>query len=117
MSGDSQGNLFVVTIIGAALALLVAWCAMGLGPTGAYLVSISVVTFLLYGYDKYQAVNGNWRVPEMVLHAVTLVGGTPGAFAGQIVFRHKTRKGSFRSVFFMIVLLQAAVLTYWVIAH
>jgi len=49
---------------------------------------------------------GGGRVPEAVLHGLALVGGTPGALAGQAMFRHKTRKPSFRRVFASIVLLQ-----------
>ena len=37
---------------------------------------------------------------------LAVAGGTPGAFLGQLVFRHKTRKKSFRFVFGGIVLMQ-----------
>ena len=72
----------------------------------AYLLSISVIAFLFYGYDKRQATKSRWRVPEAVLHLLALAGGTPGAFAGQIFFRHKTRKLRFKVVFVLIVCVQ-----------
>lgn len=83
-----------------------------------HLLSISVLTFVAYGYDKQAARSGRWRVPERTLHALTLIGGTFGAFAGQQAFRHKTRKTSFRIVFWFTGWLQL-VLTYvfWVISQ
>lgn len=80
----------------------------------AYLLSVSVTTFLFYGYDKRQSLKNGWRVPEVVLHILALSGGTPGAFVGQILFRHKTRKLRFKAVFVAIVLLQVLLaLLYW----
>jgi uncharacterized membrane protein YsdA (DUF1294 family) len=65
------------------------------------------MALLLYGYDKRQAVAGGRRIPELVLHAAALFGGSPGALLGQGLFRHKTYKRRFRVVFTAIVLLQA----------
>ena len=83
----------------------------------ALLIGMSVIAFVFYGYDKRRAVGNRSRVPEVILHMLALLGGTPGAFLGQIVFRHKTKKLSFRIVFFAIVLLQAGLgfcyLRYW----
>ena len=102
-------------------AILAVGGAVGLRVTGvplvwAAVVAVNVVTFLLYGFDKAQARHDRSRVPEAVLHGFALVGGTPGAFAGQLVFRHKTQKWSFRAVFWLIVVLQiAAAGGYWYI--
>ena len=83
-------------------------------PIYAYLVSINVVTFLLYGHDKRQSLNNKARVPELTLHILALLGGTPGAFLGQFFFRHKTKKLRFRIVFLTIVLIQAGLgFFYW----
>jgi uncharacterized membrane protein YsdA (DUF1294 family) len=78
----------------------------GLPILYAYLIGISVIALLFYGYDKYQARHHGFRVPEIILHAITLAGGTPGALLGQQVFRHKTSKRSFRVWFYLIVLVQ-----------
>jgi len=84
----------------------------------AYLLGVSVTTFLFYGYDKRQALKKGWRVPEAVLHILALSGGTPGAFLGQILSRHKTRKPRFKVVFVVIALLQGALVylcyRYWI---
>ena len=104
-----------ISLIVAASALL--WW-MDVHLLYAYLLSVSVTTFLFYGYDKRQSLKNGWRVPEAVLHMLALSGGSPGALAGQILFRHKTRKLRFKAVFVAIVLLQvlAAVLCrhYWI---
>ncbi len=66
---------------------------------------VSALAFCLYGFDKRRARLGDSRVPEARLHLVELLGGWPGAWVGQRVFRHKTQKTSFRIVFWLIVLL------------
>jgi uncharacterized membrane protein YsdA (DUF1294 family) len=92
---------------------LVLW-KLGLALVYAWLISINVVTLLLYGYDKRQAVVGRTRVPEVALHLAALLGGSPGALLGQRLFLHKTRKLRFQIIFVAIVLVQAAgVYLYW----
>jgi uncharacterized membrane protein YsdA (DUF1294 family) len=44
------------------------------------------------------------------LHVLAAAGGTPRAFVGQIIFRHKTRKPSFQRMFVLISLIQLALL-------
>jgi uncharacterized membrane protein YsdA (DUF1294 family) len=96
----------------AGLALLL-W-RLGLAPLYAGLVSVNVVTLVLFGYDKHQAIIRGTRIPEAALHIAALLGGSPGALLAQILFRHKTRKHSFRFVFSAIVLLQVVVIYgYW----
>ena len=64
---------------------------------------VSLLTFALYGYDKKQAIKQGWRIPEMILHYCEFFGGWPGALWGQKVFRHKTKKLSFRIWLYVIV--------------
>ncbi len=91
---------------------------LGLAPMYAYLMSINALALVLYGYDKRQAVVGRTRIPELVLHAAALGGGSPGALLGQGVFRHKTRKFRFQAVFVAIILLQITALCgYWYLVH
>ncbi len=102
----------------AAVGLSLALWRLGLAPVFAYLISVNVLALALYGYDKRQAIVGRTRVPELVLHAAALCGGSPGAFLGQGLFRHKTRKFRFQAVFVGIVLLQIAALCgYWYLVH
>jgi uncharacterized membrane protein YsdA (DUF1294 family) len=87
---------------------------LGLSFAWAFLIAVNTVTLFLYGYDKLLARFRWLRIPEAVLHAVTLAGGTPAAFIGQNLFQHKTEKGRFRRAFWLIVLLQLAVFALWI---
>jgi uncharacterized membrane protein YsdA (DUF1294 family) len=69
---------------------------------------MSLITFAVYGFDKSRAARGGWRVCESHLHALSLLGGWPGALIGQQVFRHKRRKLGFMVVTLLIVALHAA---------
>ena len=64
---------------------------------------MSLATFLVYGFDKRQAVNGGRRVSERTLHLMAFLGGWPGAWVGQQQFRHKTQKVAFRIVFWVVL--------------
>jgi uncharacterized membrane protein YsdA (DUF1294 family) len=80
----------------------------------AWTCVISGITFLYYGYDKMQARNMEWRVKEVTLHTLALVGGWPGALVGMHYFQHKTRKTSFQIVFWVTVLAwQGISWTFW----
>ncbi len=73
-----------------------------------HLICINAITFLAYGADKRAAVNGTWRVPEAHLHSLEFLGGWVGAYIAQKVFRHKTKKKSFRIMFWLMLVLQLA---------
>ncbi len=73
-----------------------------------HLICINVTTFLAYGVDKRAAVNGSWRIPEAHLHTLEFLGGWLGAYIAQKVFRHKTKKKSFRIMFWLMLVLQLA---------
>lgn len=66
-------------------------------------VLLSVVTFVLYAVDKSAAIHQRWRIRERTLHILSVVGGWPGAIIGQKLFRHKTQKRSFRTIFWLTV--------------
>ena len=70
------------------------------------LISINLVTIIAYGVDKRAAINGSWRVPEAQLHSLELLGGWCGAFLAQKLFHHKTKKKSFRAVFWLMLFFQ-----------
>lgn len=100
--------LAIVAVVGGGLLLLFGWFWLL-----DYLIAINVAAFALYGYDKRAAQGDRLRVPERVLHGVELLGGTPGAFLAQRVFHHKTRKVSYRIVFWLIFAVQAAAVIAW----
>ena len=63
----------------------------------------SVLSYLMYGWDKSAAQNSRRRTPESHLHLMDLLGGWPGALVAQQQFRHKTKKPSFQWVFWLTV--------------
>jgi uncharacterized membrane protein YsdA (DUF1294 family) len=75
----------------------------------------SVVAYVAYARDKAAAQAGSRRTPEATLHLVGIVGGWPGALLAQRRFRHKTRKTSFRVIFWVTVVVNVAVLA-WVLS-
>ena len=82
----------------------------------AWLLGVNGVAFLAYGLDKHQARSARRRIPERALHVLAVAGGSFGAYCGMRWFRHKTLKGRFRLVFWIIIVAQlmaAAVLAYW----
>jgi uncharacterized membrane protein YsdA (DUF1294 family)/cold shock CspA family protein len=68
----------------------------------------SVACFSGYGLDKAAASQKQWRVSETILLLIGLVGGWPGAIIAQEVFRHKTQKKTFRTLFWMTVAINMA---------
>lgn len=111
-------HFFVAGALALGGAALLWWGLSGRADwrhlLGCWLVAANVVTFGYYGYDKSQAQNGGPRVPELVLHGLTALGGSAGAYAGMQLFRHKTVKGMFRLLFWLIVALQVALIA-WVV--
>ena len=64
-----------------------------------YLIVINIVTFLVYGIDKWKAKQGSWRISEATLLILAVIGGSIGALLGMKVCRHKTmHKGGVRDV-------------------
>lgn len=61
-----------------------------------YLLAIQVVTFAVWGLDKWKARREARRTPERTLLALVLAGGAVGAWAGLKLFRHKSSKRSFQ---------------------
>lgn len=57
--------------------------------------TISTVAFVVFGADKKMARQGTWRIPERTLFTLALLGGSPGAIIGMLVFHHKTKHMKF----------------------
>ena len=72
----------------------------------AYIGAVSLVTFAAFGIDKLAAARGLRRIPEDALLILVCIGGTPGAFSAQAIFRHKTRKPYFNRALIVISLVQ-----------
>jgi uncharacterized membrane protein YsdA (DUF1294 family) len=101
----------VVAIAGSLAALFgLALAVKGFPMLPSALIGLNLAAFLSYGCDKHQARVGGWRLPEMSLHVLSALGGTPGAFIGQRLFHHKTRDQKFQIIFWSIVAAQVLIL-------
>lgn len=105
------GVLVLFAMLWAVLA--VAW-GIPAWVWAAY-AGLSLWCFATYAYDKRQAQSGGWRTPESTLHSLALLGGWPGAVLAQKWLRHKSSKVSFRTVFWVTVVLNMAALA-WLIS-
>jgi len=84
-----------------------------------YLVAVNFAAFAAFGIDKMLAEARAWRISEANLLGLAFVGGSPGAYAGRHLFRHKTRKQPFSGELHMIAALQLVALAgliAWVLA-
>ena len=57
----------------------------------AYLVLLSLITFIAYGADKKKAESGKWRTKEKTLLLLSFFGGAFGGYPAMLIFRHKTK--------------------------
>ena len=71
-----------------------------------YLIAINVVTFFLYGIDKWKAKRSKWRIPEATLLGLAVIGGSIGAWLGMKVWHHKTQHKKFKYGLPLILLAQ-----------
>ena len=88
---------------------------MDISIGGLYFIVINLLTFLLYGLDKYKAIRQEWRIPERALLLMSFVGGAFGALSAMRIFRHKTRKGRFRLMIPLFCLLWGYVIVHKVL--
>ena len=76
-----------------------------------YLLGINLLTFFIYGIDKWKAKRDKWRVPEATLLMLAALGGSVGALLGMSVFHHKTKHKKFL-IGVPLILLAQLVLAY-----
>ena len=77
-----------------------------------YLLVINIATFFTYGIDKWKAKKSKWRIRETSLLALSVLGGSIGAWLGMKVWHHKTMHKKFKYGVPAILILQLALLAY-----
>lgn len=93
-------NDFLFAVIGSPWGILAIW-----------LVLINVITFFVFGVDKWKAKRKEKketvrRIPEKTLLLLAAAGGSVGALLGMRVFHHKTLHKAFRLGVPVILALQ-----------
>ena len=96
-------NDFVWALIGSPRAWVILW-----------LLLINLVTFFVFGIDKWKAKRKAQkesvrRIPEKTLFLLSILGGSIGALLGMKVWHHKTLHKSFRFGIPAILFLQIAI--------
>jgi uncharacterized membrane protein YsdA (DUF1294 family) len=77
-----------------------------------YLAVINVVTFFMYGIDKWKAKKSKWRIRETALLGLAVLGGSIGAWLGMKVWHHKTLHKKFKYGVPAIIIVQLALIGY-----
>ncbi len=116
----STGSGALGAAAGAALfgALLVGLLVLADLPSVVPLgyAVLSAVAFGMYGADKAAAQQGRRRTPESTLHLIGLAGGWPGALIARQLFRHKTVKQPFSTIFWGTAAINCGALAcFWMV--
>ena len=77
-----------------------------------YLIFINVVTFLVYGIDKWKSKKGSWRISEATLLILAAIGGSIGALLGMKIWHHKTMHKKFKYGLPLILIIQIILIGY-----
>ena len=98
-----ERNDFIWAVIGSPWGLLACW-----------LIIINLVTFFVFGWDKWKAKRKEKndavrRVPEKTLLILSASGGSAGALLGMRAWHHKTLHRAFRFGVPLILALQIIV--------
>ena len=77
-----------------------------------YLATINVVTFFIYGIDKWKAKKSKMRIRETALLGLAVLGGSIGAWLGMKVWHHKTLHKKFRYGVPAIIIVQLSLMNW-----
>lgn len=75
-----------------------------------YLIIINLVTFAVFGIDKFNAIHHRSRIRVSTLFRLSLIGGSIGGLAAMYLFRHKTQKLNFTLGIPLILFVQIIIL-------
>ncbi|APD06431.1 hypothetical protein UJ101_00899 [Flavobacteriaceae bacterium UJ101] len=66
---------------------------------------LNLISFLLFGIDKFKARKQLWRISELTLLVFAFLGPL-GALLGMNIFRHKTQKWKFKILIPLFLIIQ-----------
>ena len=74
------------------------------------IISLNILTFLIYGIDKFKAKLSKWRISEATLLLLAVAGGSVGAWLGMKVWHHKTKHKKYKYGLPLILIVQIAII-------
>jgi uncharacterized membrane protein YsdA (DUF1294 family) len=80
-------------------------------------LALNLITFFVYGIDKWKAKKGKWRISEATLLILATVGGSIGAWCAMKVWHHTTLHKKFRYGIPAIIILQIAAIIFGFIQY
>lgn len=75
-----------------------------------YLLVTNVITFLIFGFDKFKATIHQWRISERTLLLFSLISGCLGTWLAMFLFRHKLKDRSFLPYIILITIIWIVVI-------
>ena len=77
------------------------------------MLGVNLLTIMAYARDPLGASPGRWRIPESVLHLLSVFGGWPGAGLAQTILQFRSRMPTFKTRYWGTVTLHFALLLGW----
>ena len=71
-----------------------------------YLVAINLLGIIVIVADKKKAIKGKYRIPELDLWIIALLGGSLGTYIAMKIVRHKTKHKNFMIGIPIIIIIQ-----------
>lgn len=71
-----------------------------------YLVAINLLGIIVTVADKKKAIKGKYRIPELDLWIIALLGGSLGTYITMKIVRHKTKHKNFMIGIPIIIIIQ-----------
>jgi len=80
---------------------------------GLYLLSINLLSGLVFSIDKNAAKKGRRRIPERTLHLLEILGGVFANIFLMFTIRHRNRKFSYWGWTMLVLIGWVIMLIYW----
>lgn len=77
-----------------------------------WLIIINIITFAVFGIDKKKAIYGKFRISELTLFVLSILGGSLGGFIAMHTFHHKTKKWYFKFGIPLILIAQVLLIIF-----
>ena len=94
------------------IGFILAWYFLEADWFLLWLITINVVTLLMFAFDKMAAGFKDRRGPNLILQGLVLLGGFGGGWVGVLLIRHKSQKLGYYLVLIISTLIYLGVLNW-----